>query len=70
MLNSMKIAIDRQNIVVLMIKVLYEYPSINNISVGNDIVVDIKDYENLCHDLGILLGKVIEYSSSPYEQEE
>ena len=65
----MKVAVDKRAIIILMMKVLYEHRSIKKVSKGDLIIVDIERYEDLCHDIGILLAKVLEQSSSPYDSD-
>ena len=67
----MKVAINRRQLAERFLLVIFKHPSIEEIidSDGEHILVPIERYEDLCHDIGVLLGHILQDIAFPVKDE-
>jgi hypothetical protein len=61
----MNIVINRHDLCMAFIRTMYTNPSIIKIVDDDDLIVPMDKYDDLCHDIGVLLGRALRSVSGP-----
>ena len=63
------VIISRKELAENFITILFKHPAVEKISEGEYMVVPLDKFPDLAHDIGVLLGLVIQEIAVPFEEE-